>query len=817
MTDTQTIEVPVALEADCSDCSERLFDQLKTHDGILSVHESQRGKSVEVEYDPELCSPSCLTDASERITKELSSQFDHDSLRVSGMDCADCAQTIERAVNRVSGVSRAHVSFAAATIDIEYIATTTDGDRVEKLVERLGYSLSEIGAEEPADTPEQSIWRSEPSLVGGAVLLAIALVLDVATSAALVTNFFFAASAVVAGLPIARAGATALVATRRPDIKLLMTIAAVGAGAIGAWLEAALVVVLFSLGEVLESRSVDRARRELTGLIALAPEWATVRRRHDEKGAAAHFHEIEIAVGELKLGDEFVVRPGESIPADGLVLEGASAVDQAAITGESTPVDKATDDELFAGTLNGQGRLIAVVTAAPGDSTLDKIARLVADAQANRSPSERWVDAFARIYTPAVMVIAALVAVLPPLLFATSVSDSVYSALALLILACPCALVISTPVAIVSALARASAAGVLVKGGAYLEQAASISTVAFDKTGTLTAGRPEVSSILPLGTLEDELLVVAASLEQGSEHPIAKAIMRAAAESRLTLRQVDEFRALVGMGARGLVDGEEVVIGNPRLLASRIDESHPAGHDFLSALGKSPATTVVVERAGRLLGALTLSDVVRPEAQEAIAQLRSLGGVDTAMLTGDNSAIASAIASEVGVSDVRSELLPQDKVAALESFGGTVAMVGDGVNDAPALAAAGVGIAMGSAGSATAIEVADIALMGDDPRKVAGLIGLARWTRSVVRQNIAFSLATKLVAVAFLAAGALPLWAAVATDVGASLIVVTNSLRLTRRRPHGRMHSAPMLGTAAVVAHVQALPMAESTGCCDSC
>ncbi|MGH2959944.1 MAG: heavy metal translocating P-type ATPase [Solirubrobacterales bacterium] len=813
MTATQSIELPVELEAECADCSARLLEQLKTHDGVIDVQEGQRGKSLNVEFDADLCSSTCLIETSERIAHDLGSQFDHDSLRVSGMDCADCAQTIERAVNRVSGVSRAHVSFAAATIDIEYVADTTDADRVGKLVERLGYSLSTVGEDAPGVPSEKLVWSKEPSLLGGAALLAIALVLDVATSAALATNLFFAASTLVAGLPIARSGMTAFVATRRPDIKLLMTIAAIGACAIGAWLEAALVVVLFSLGEVLEGRSVDRARRELTGLIALAPEWATVRRRQVQ-GGAEHFEEIEIAVSELQVGDEFVVRPGESVPADGEVTEGESSVDQAAITGESIPVEKALGDSLFAGTLNGQGRLIGVVTAAPGDSTLDRIAQLVADAQANRSPSERWVDAFARIYTPLVMAVAALVALLPPLAFGASFSDSIYSALALLILACPCALVISTPVAIVSALARASAAGVLVKGGAHLEQAASVTTVAFDKTGTLTEGRPEVASISAIGALEDELLIVAASLEQGSEHPIAKAVVRAAQDRRLTLRGVEEFRALVGMGARGVVDGEEVRIGNPRLFAEAIEASDAKGHAFLDALQRSPSTTVVVERAGRLLGAMSLNDVVRPEAHDAVAQLRSLGGIDTVVLTGDNRVIANTIAEEIGIADVRAELLPQDKVAAIENLDGIVAMVGDGVNDAPALASAGVGIAMGSAGSATAIEVADVALMGDDPRKVAGLIGLARWTRSVVRQNIAFSLGTKLAAVAFLAAGALPLWAAVATDVGASLIVVANSLRLVESRPFGRMRATPMLGQSAPT---QNLPIAQSKGCCDAC
>ncbi|MDW5598094.1 cation-translocating P-type ATPase [Conexibacter stalactiti] len=534
--------------------------------------------------------------------------------------------------------------------------------------------------------------------------------------------------------------------------------------------------------------------------------------------------EREVAASELRVGDLVVVRPGERLPADGLVAEGRSAVDQAAITGESVPVDVAPGDRVFAGTLNAHGLLAIRVERAPGDTTLARIGRLVAEAQARRAPAERWVDAFARVYTPAVIALAVLVAAVPPLAWDASFDGSFYSALALLILACPCALVLSTPVTIVSALGRASAAGVLVKGGEQLERAAAIRTVAFDKTGTLTAGRPRVVSVVPLGGEDrhfaplhgvqsdappadadaDELLATAAALEQGSEHPLAAAIVGAARERGLQLAPVADFAARPGFGATGTVAGHAVAIGKPAMF-----ETPPAGAAPADAAGTlvrwaaaraaldravaAGQTAVLVTRDGLPLGVLGLADPPRAEAAEAVAQLRRLGIDRTVLLTGDNAQAAQAIAAATGIAAVRAEQLPADKAQALQDLGEGVAMVGDGVNDAPALAGAALGVAMGSAGSDTAIEVADVALMGDDPRKVAGLIGLARWTRATVRANVVFSLATKLIAAALLAAGLLPLWGAVLTDVGASLVVVLYGLRLLVAKPGGRLRGIPVL------------------------
>ncbi len=790
MAQAAVVELPLDDADDCVVCAERVRDGLANHRGVVAVEPLPGRGAVSVSYDPDLCSLDCLGEAATGLRVDLASAYAHRVCRVEGMDCADCAQTIERAVSRVEGVTHVAVSFPAATIRVEYRPSLVAPERIAGQVARLGYRVEGLGDDQAAPGRRLRWPARERTTLLAATLLALALAVDFLT--ALTPVPFYAAAVVTGGLPLARSGVAALVATRRPDINLLMAIAATGATAIGAWLEAALVVVLFGVGELLESRAVGRTRRELAGLVSLAPETARVRRRARSSGLPM-VDEVEVPVAEVVVGDAVVVRPGERIPVDGLVSEGASAVDQAPITGESTPVDKAPGDVVFAGTLNGQGLLIVETTTAPGDTTLDRIGRLVAEAQARKSPSERWVDSFARWYTPAVVGAAVVVATLPPLA-GVAFSTSFYAALALLILACPCALVISTPVAIVSALGRSSAAGVLVKGGAHLEHAAEIRGVAFDKTGTLTEGRPEVVAVEAFDGDQDGLLRLAASLEQGSEHPLARAIVSAAAERGVELRPVEGFEALTGLGARGSVDDAVLTIGAPRLFGASLGADAEAVARRLQDDGHTP---VVVARNGVTIGVVGLSDAVRPEARQAVADLRRLGVSPIVLVTGDNEVTAAAVAGHVGIDDVRAGLLPAEKAAVVESFDMEVAMVGDGVNDAPALAAAHLGVAMGSAGSDTAIEVADAAIMGDDPRTVAGLIGLARWTKAVVRQNIAFSLGTKLLAGCILAAGALPLWGAVAADVGASLIVVGNGLRLVRGRPLGRLRGMPIIGRGA--------------------
>ncbi|MBF6620002.1 MAG: cadmium-translocating P-type ATPase [Patulibacter sp.] len=732
------------------------------------------------------------------MSHDLQPAGPHD-FRVSGMDCGDCANRIERTVARLPGVTAVSVSLIGGRMSVDLDGNGSDAVAVRERVTQLGFGVTEDRADDPAERSGSTEGAVPPSAVRrglrawthgsdgittiASLLLVIAVVADLLLGASsALTVALYVAPVVVGGVTIARTGVVGSWASRSPDMNLLMTIAVLGAAAIGAWAEAALVVVLFSIGEALERRAVSRARRELESLVSLTPDTARVLDPDGEERVRD--------VRQVQIGDRVVVRPGDRVPTDGVIAEGRSSLDQAAITGESVPVDREPGDAVFAGTINGEGRLVVDVTVAPGDTTLDRIGRLVAEAQAQRSPAERWVTRFAQVYTPIVIGLAVAVAVLPTLAGLLTFDDAFYAALALLILACPCALVLSTPVSIVSALGRASAAGVLVKGGAQLERAAAIRTVAFDKTGTLTNGTPAVTRVVPFDLEPGELLRLAAAVEQGSAHPLAAAIVAAAREAdERPLPAMTDGRALTGLGAVATVDGHVVRVGSPRLLAATDDRAVAA----VDELRQAGATVVLVERDGNVVGAVGLADRPRASARDAIDQLARLGIHQTVMLTGDHPVTARAVAAELGVRDVRADLLPEDKADAVARLGSGVAMVGDGVNDAPALARADIGLAMGSAGSDTAIEVADVALLGDDPRKVAGLIGLARWTRVVVRQNIAFSLGTKLVAAVFLLFGALPLWAAVGVDVGASLIVVANGLRLVGRRPLGAARRLPLL------------------------
>ena len=780
-------EIPIELASgsDCAPCATRFHDELSRHGGLVDV-EPQGESALRVRYDPDVCSLSCLSDAAREIGARLAGAFHHEVMPIEGMDCYDCAQTIERAIDRLPGVTACSVSFAAARLSVEYDATTAGlPARIRKQVASLGYQVPLADDGDPAaETASSFVVRHRNELrSGAAALLVVAGGLASAFAGhSRASDVFYAVAILVGGWPIARAGLAAMRATRRPDINFLMTLAVIGAAAIDAWFEGALVVVLFSVGEALEGYAVDRARRSIASLVALAPTSAVVLRDGEER---------QIEAAALVRGDVIVVRPGESVAADGTVQDGTSGVDQATITGESLPVDKERGDQVYAGTLNGEGRLVVQVDRAPGDTTLDRIARAITEAQSQKTPTERWVDRFARAYTPTVLVVAVLTATLPPLLGAGSFGDWFYRGLAFLILACPCALVIATPVAIVAALARASTAGVLVKGGTYLETAAGIRAIAFDKTGTVTAGRPRVIDVVTFGGQERaRVLQLAASIETGSEHPLARAMIDAAAEQRIALLPVAASVASRGVGIEGRIEGRLLQVGKPALFGALVDDD-PTVAAAVARAHAAGNTVAMVGTPTEILGLVALGDTLRPDAAAALDRLRRGGVEHSVILTGDHEAAATVIAEQVGIGDVRANLLPDDKVAAvteLERQYGSVAMVGDGVNDAPALARASLGIAMGTAGSPTAIETADVALMGDDLGKLAEFFGLARSTRRIVRQNIVFALAVKAIAAVLALAGVLTLWLAVLADVGATLLVVANALRLLRE--HGSVRSS---------------------------
>ncbi len=524
----------------------------------------------------------------------------------------------------------------------------------------------------------------------------------------------------------------------RPDMYLLMTVAVIGAMVIGEWFEAAMVSFLFALSLTLESWSVGRARRAIASLLDLAPPTARVLR----PGGS----EVIVPVAEVKLGSRFIVHAGERIPLDGRVTDGASAVNQAPITGESVPVEKQRGAEVFAGTINGDGTLTIRATKTAEDTTLARIIHMVEEAHARRAPSEQWVESFARVYTPAVMILAVLVFVLPPIALGQAWDDWFYRALVLLVIACPCALVISTPVAIVASLASAARAGVLVKGGSFIELPARLKAIAMDKTGTMTRAEPEVVRVIPLSNhTEAELIARAAALEARSTHPLARAVLRYAERQGVAPAPASDVRVLRGRGLTGVFDGEPFWLGSHRYVIERGQDAPEVARqaEALEADGK---TVVVVGNSRHVCGLIAVADTIRPEAREIVKRLHAAGIAHVVMLTGDNRVTAETIGRELGIDEVHAELLPEDKVNKIEELVaryGTVAMVGDGVNDAPALARASLGIAMGAIGSDAAIETADVALMTDDMSKLPWLIHHARRTLTVIRQNIVFSLGVK--------------------------------------------------------------------------
>lgn len=556
------------------------------------------------------------------------------------------------------------------------------------------------------------------------------------------------------------------------NINFLMSVAVLGALAIGQWPEAAMVTFLFTLAELVEGYSLERARQAIRTMMELSPEMAT---RVDGEGK-----ERRISASLLQLGEIARVKPGERIPLDGELVAGSSSVNQAPVTGESLPVEKQPGDSVFAGSLNERGSFDFRVTAVRGNTTLDRIVAAVQQAQSERAPTQRIVDQVASIYTPSMLVLSLLLAVVPTFCWGLPALPWIYRALTLLVVACPCALVLSTPVTVVSGLAAGARRGILIKGGVYLESGYRLRALALDKTGTLTEGRPQVTEVVSLSTLsESELLQLVASLESRSEHPIASAILARYGDGELL--EVNDFEALVGRGLRGSLQGEVYRLGSYRLV-QEAGSSTAALDARVEHLEEAAKTVVFLLRGEEVLGLVAVADQIRASSAEAVQQLRLLG-VEPLMLSGDNQKTAQAIAAQLGITEVHGQLLPEEKLSRIEQAlqrYGWVGMVGDGVNDAPALARASIGFAMGGGGTATALETADVALMQDDLRRLPDFLRLSRQTRRILRQNIFFALAVKLVAVALTFGGQLTLWMAVFADMGASLLVIANGLRMLR-------------------------------------
>ena len=701
------------------------------------------------------------------------SDQDMKTYRVQGFSCSNCANTFENNVKALQGVEDAKVNFGASKIYVQ--GTTT----IEELEEAGAFENLKVRDDKEQKVVRESFWKQKANIKVyiSAVLLVVSWILSQQYGENhLIPTIGYATAIVIGGYTLFIQGFKNL-SKFKFDMKTLMTIAIIGAAAIGQWGEGAMVVILFAISEALERYSVDKARQSIESLMDIAPKEAVIRRNNEE---------IKVHVEDILVGDIMIVKPGQKLAMDGRVVKGISTLNQAAITGESVPVTKTLEDEVFAGTLNEEGLLEVEVTKKVEDTTIAKIIHLVEEAQAERAPSQAFVDRFAQYYTPLIVVLALLIAVVPPLLFSAAWSTWVYQGLAVLVVGCPCALVVSTPVAVVTAIGNAANNGVLIKGGIYLEEAGALKAIAFDKTGTLTKGVPAVTDIITYSGNENDLLTITAAIEKGSQHPLASALMREAESRGLDFDKlvVEDFQSITGKGVKAKVNNEMYYVGSPKLfeeIHGVLENSQKRQINDIEAQGK---TVMVLGNEEEILSLIAVADEIRETSKAVINQLNKIG-IETVMLTGDNERTAREIGKQVGVSDIKASLLPEDKLNFIKELRGKhkkVGMVGDGVNDAPALAASTVGVAMGGAGTDTALETADIALMSEDLNQLPYTIKLSRKAVTIIKQNITFSLAIKLLALLLVIPGWLTLWIAIFADMGATLLVTLNSLRLLKRK-----------------------------------
>jgi Cd2+/Zn2+-exporting ATPase len=817
-------------EMDCPSCAGKVESSVRDLAGIEAVDPQVATGRLTVEYDEAETDVDAIAARVEAAGYTVADDG-AETLRFSvpEMDCASCAGKVESALGNADGLRAVETHPTTGTAAVTYDRNATTERDLVAVIESAGYEVTESTAEDETATGQtdesDSIWTSPRALktwVSG-VFVALGLVFffefllpganvqvgSVLGSALYVDDMLFLIAVATGGQEILRGGYYSL-RNRNLDIDLLMSIAILGALtaslAFGEalYFEAATLAFLFSVAELLERYSMDRARNSLEELMDLSPDEATVMRDGTER---------VLPVDDVQVGDVVVIRPGEKIPMDGEVIDGTSAVNQAPITGESVPVDKTEGDEVYAGTINEEGYLEVQVTATASDNTLSRIVQMVEDAQSNKTEREQFVERFSSYYTPVVVAFAVLVTLTSPAVLGVAWPTAVVYGLTLLVLACPCAFVISTPVSVVSGITSAAKNGVLIKGGNHLEAMGAVDVVAFDKTGTLTKGELTVTDVIPMnGNTKEQVLRCARGLEQRSEHPIGEAIVAEAGSTGVENAEVDDFESITGKGVRADLDGTPHYAGKPGLFndlgfdLSHVHATTDGGvvtktaqqlcernncldllADTVPELQAEGKTVVIVGTEDEIEGVIAVADEVRPEANAAVSRLRALGVERTVMLTGDNERTAGAIAQEIGVDDYRAELLPDEKVAAIEDLVAEyegVAMVGDGINDAPALASATVGVAMGAAGTDTALETADIALMSDDLSKLPYLYELANDANGVIRQNIWTSLAVKAGLALAVPFGYVPIWIAVlAGDAGMTTAVTGNAMRLSRIRP----------------------------------
>lgn len=758
----------------------KLESALEAQRGISDVHLRRDAGHAElcVHYQPDVVSASQLLELVQGTGAVVAKRYKHHTWFVRGMDSADAAMVIEHAVSHMKGVLSASVAYASERLVIEYDSEEVTLRDVEARTKSLGYELEVPTAghvcSHHAHGGGLAPLLEMPLVVASGVLLVAGWLLErFAPVSPLVPTLVWALSMVSGGFFAIR-GSVQSIAQLRIDIETMMVVAAIGAAVLGAWFEGAFLLFLFSAGHALEHRAMERARRSIESLAELRPEVARVRRGNDV---------VELPVGEVKTGERIIVRPGDRVPLDGIIREGKSSLEQAAITGESIPVPKKPGDEVFSGTINCEAVLEVEVTRLSSDSVLARVVDMVAQAEAQKGPNQRFAQRLERTFAPLVM-IGALVFPVVLMLMGTPFKEAILRAVSLLVAASPCALAISTPSAVLSAVAAAAKGGVLVKGGIYLELLGNVRAIAFDKTGTLTVGRPKLLTTAPAqGVSREELLGTAAAVESLSAHPLARAVVDAATEQRIQAPAGKDLEAIHGKGILAKIGEEPVAVGSLALFEG---DTVPAEiSEEVRKLEEAGQTTMVVRRSGRYLGVLGVADTVRTGAHHVIHSLKQAGIQQTVMLSGDNARVARSIASQVGIDEARAPLMPADKVTAVRDMGkqGSVAMVGDGVNDAPALAAAAVGVAMGGAGSDAALETADVVLMSDDLGKLPFALELSRKATSVMRQNLIISLGVSGVLIIAAVFGLTQISHAVVLHEGSTLLVVANGLRLLGFRP----------------------------------
>ncbi len=765
------IEIPFSAEDPC--CTEKLLKALQEHKGIRTAQLDTHKEQITLEYDPDVISMRRVRQIADDVGVELGEDFDRCSVTLT-TGCGSCAY-LESQLRTMPGVATVAVNTEAGLLTVEYAASKSSPTHIRQTVVDLGYPVQSDEKDEDEagglfsriDTAllEQIfVGVTLAGLLAGAGARALDLPLWVET--------IFAVTAYVAGGTFGLIEGVRELLHRSINVDLLMVLAALGAALIGSWPEGATLLFLFSLSNVLQGFAMDRSRSAIRKLMDLRPNTALVRRNGTE---------VEVAVEEIHIGETVIVKPGEAIAVDGEVLSGASAINEASITGESVPVEKTLGDTVFAGTVNENGSLAITVTREPSDSTLSRIIQMVEDAQSRRARTQRFLDTFEQYYAMVVIGATVLFITLGALFSAQPFDAVFYRGMVLLVVASPCALVISTPASILSAIANAARRGVLFKGGVHLENAASIKVVAFDKTGTLTHGKPVVTDVVAVnGTSDDDLLRLAASAESRSEHPLGRAVTAAAKGRGLTITDPGDFEALPGKGIQATVEGQPLVIGSPRMMEESGKHLEADFHDRITAL-ESEGKTVLVVYNDHAMGAIAVADQVREDARATVEALHRAGVDHVVMLTGDNQRVAAAIAEQTGVDAFFAELMPEDKVTQikrLEETYGPIAMVGDGVNDAPALATATVGVAMGGAGTDVALETADIVLMADTLSRLPYVIELSKRANRVVWQNITFSLLVIVALIISTFVVDLPLPLGVVGHEGSTVLVVFNGLRL---------------------------------------